>query len=354
MTTTSAVASRAGISSSPTARDSTRAASSSPCARVRFATAAIAAPRERRFRAVSSLILPAPTSRTAGPSRSPKTCWASAAAAAGTDAGLSPIAVSTRARRPACSACRKRRSSSGPVAPHLERVAHLAEDLALARDERVETGRDAEEVQRGTVVAEPVENRGERGAVVARRARAATRSPRSSRSRRRLVAREVELGSVAGREHDGLAAVGELARERAPRAVGVDGDPLPQLDGCLAVRDADERESHEAKWVRGRTTATSANPATSSTANRRPRRPSLAAQEQARRVERPDRERDGHRARRSRRARSCRARRRCRPRGRGARSAAVRAESRSSDSSGGSRRRSTPASRCLSRRSCQR
>ena len=50
----------------------------------------------------------------------------------------------------------------------LERVPHLAEDLALARDERVETGRDAEQVQRGTVVAEPVENRGERRGVGAR------------------------------------------------------------------------------------------------------------------------------------------------------------------------------------------
>ena len=49
----------------------------------------------------------------------------------------------------------------------LERVAHLAEDLALAGHERVEPGGDAEEVQRGAVVAEPVEHGRERRAVVA-------------------------------------------------------------------------------------------------------------------------------------------------------------------------------------------
>ena len=64
----------------------------------------------------------------------------------------------------------------------------------------------------------------------------------------------------------------ELAGERGG-AVGVHRDAFPQLDGGLAVRDADEGEPHEAKWVRGRTTATSANPATSSIAKRRPRRP---------------------------------------------------------------------------------
>ena len=60
---------------------------------------------------------PAPISSTRRPSSSPNTCCASAAAADGTDAGLSPIAVSTRTRRPAWSACRKTWSSSGPGAP---------------------------------------------------------------------------------------------------------------------------------------------------------------------------------------------------------------------------------------------
>ena len=39
------------------------------------------------------------------------------AAAEDTDAGLSPIAVCARTFRPACSACRKTRSSSGPGVP---------------------------------------------------------------------------------------------------------------------------------------------------------------------------------------------------------------------------------------------
>ena len=39
----------------------------------------------------------------------------------------------------------------------LVRGAHLAEDLALARDERVEARGDAEQVQRGRLVAQPVE-----------------------------------------------------------------------------------------------------------------------------------------------------------------------------------------------------
>ncbi len=38
-------------------------------------------------------------------------------AAAETEAGLSPIAVCVRTFFPACSACRKSRLSSGPVAP---------------------------------------------------------------------------------------------------------------------------------------------------------------------------------------------------------------------------------------------
>ena len=52
-----------------------------------------------------------------GPSRSPNTCCASAAAADETDAGLSPIAVSRAHPLAGWSAWRKTRSSSGPGAP---------------------------------------------------------------------------------------------------------------------------------------------------------------------------------------------------------------------------------------------
>ena len=189
-----------------------------------------------------------------------------------------------------------------------------------------------------------------------RRARAARRRARSSRWRR------------PARRWRGRARCGCTSRARPPRtprpgagqragerrgAVRVHGDALPQLDGGLAMRDADESELHDAKWVRGRTTATSANPARRRTAKRRPCRPGLAAEDEAGRVQHPDGERDRHRhvevaaveagetdddaAGQER-----------------ERDATVRAESRSSDSSGGTRRRSTRASRRFSRRSSQR
>ena len=92
----------------------------------------------------------------------------------------------------------------------LPRLAHLAEDLALAHDHRVEAGGDREEVRdRGFVVIR-VEQVGEvlgRGARVARQERAhvadrgvEVRAPR------------VDLGAVARREHDHLEQV--LARRQ--------------------------------------------------------------------------------------------------------------------------------------------
>src|SRR5581483_1054369 len=86
------------------------------------------------------------------------------------------------------------------------------------------------------------------------------------------VRSEVELGAVAGGEHDGLAAVGERARERGG-AVEVDGDALAQLDRGAVVGDADERELHDAKWVIGRTTTTSASTVRRRAAARLPRSP---------------------------------------------------------------------------------
>ena len=132
-------------------------------------------------------------------------------------------------------------------------------------------------------------------------------------------------------------------RRRAARqsggSLGVHGDALPQLDGGLAVRDADEREPHEAKWVRGRTIATSANPATSRNANRRAVQAHLPAQDQASRVEHPDGDRDRHRDVE---VASVEAAEPDENPGRqdDERDRAVRAERRSSDSSGGRRRRS--------------
>ena len=149
----------------------------------------------------------------------------------------------------------------------LEGGPHLAEDLALTGDERVEPAGDAEEVERRRIVAEPVERDREIAGSIA---------GELGEGRNRLllgvlVAGHVELGPVAGREHDRLSA--EPGRERTA-GVEVERYPLAQLDRGAVVRDAGERELHEAKWVRGRTTATSAKPARQSSAERLPRQPS--------------------------------------------------------------------------------
>ena len=151
----------------------------------------------------------------------------------------------------------------------LEGAPHLPEDLALAGNERVEPGGDAEEVQRRRLVPEPVERGGEIGGAVARE----LRHRRDGFVLGVLLAREVELGAVARRQHDRLAA--EPLGAAAPARVEVERDALPQLDRSAVVRDADERQrGHEAKWVSGRTMATSAKPTRLSSAARRPRHPS--------------------------------------------------------------------------------
>ena len=71
----------------------------------------------------------------------------------------------------------------------LECVSHLAEDLALARHERVEAGGDAEQVERGAVVAEPVEHVARAPRRRRPRARAARRSPARPGDRRRRRSR---------------------------------------------------------------------------------------------------------------------------------------------------------------------
>ena len=111
-----------------------------------------------------------------------------------------------------------------------------------------------------------------------------------------------------------------VVRERR-RAGRVDGDALPQLDGCLAVRDADESESHEAKWVRGRTIGDEGEPGDEQHGEPAPAQAHLAAQDEPGRVERPDRERDGHRDVEVAAVEARRGRRRCPPRARRARRA---------------------------------
>src|SRR5213075_319801 len=142
----------------------------------------------------------------------------------------------------------------------------LAEDLALSRHERVETGGNAEEVQRGGVVVEPVER------LLDLRLELGQRLDREPLRRGAVRCRHVELGAVAGREADRLA---EPPRERG-RLPAVERDTLPELDRGVMVRGADEDETHQAKWVAGRasrTTITSTKPARATYAARRPAQP---------------------------------------------------------------------------------
>ena len=143
----------------------------------------------------------------------------------------------------------------------LECVAHLSEDLPLTRDERVEPRGHAEEVERRRLVAQAVEDGDE-----LRLRDARERDERSRGAPLGVVAilrGEVELGAVAGREADRLAALGELQRERSC-AGEVEREALPQLDRSGVVRRADEDELRHEKCATGsarRTRTTSANPA---------------------------------------------------------------------------------------------
>ena len=141
---------------------------------------------------------------------------------------------------------------------------HLPEDLALARNERVEPGRDAEEVQSRVLVAQPVELD----------LPGAERCDRACLGLVRIAAHEVELGAVAGREADRLAPIGER-RGKVGRGLEVDRDPLPVLHRREPVRRADEDEAHakcpicRLSW----SATTSAKPASVTYAARRPRQP---------------------------------------------------------------------------------
>ena len=149
----------------------------------------------------------------------------------------------------------------------LEGGPHLTEDLALAGDERVQAAGDAEEVERRRLVAEAVQRRPQLVGTVTGQVEQRLHAELLGA----LVAHEVELGAIARREHDRLRA--QLAGERG-RGARVERDTLAQLDRRIVVRDADEGEVHEAKWVSGRTTATRAKPPRLSRAALWPRQPS--------------------------------------------------------------------------------
>src|SRR5581483_3065567 len=144
----------------------------------------------------------------------------------------------------------------------LVRRPHLAQDLPLAGHERVEPRGDTEEMERGGVVAQPVEH----GLELAEDLdRAAFRLVR-------VLCLDIELGAVACGETDRGA---ELLRNRV-RLVPVERNALAQLDGSVVVRGADEDQVHQPKCVAGRasrTRMTSAKPASARYAARLPDQP---------------------------------------------------------------------------------
>ena len=206
-------------STSPSSAPTSSSASAVPPKRVASSGARLACgSRRTRSRrraprgcpAASSLDLAGADEQDRRPVRSPKTCCASAAAADETDAGLSPIAVSVRTCLPDVERLAEDPVEQRPVRAGLVGVAHLAEDLALARDERVEPGGDAEEMQRRRVVVHA--GRASDLGSPSERLRRALARPRSG-----SVVREVELGAVAGREADRLAAPASCRASAAAR-----------------------------------------------------------------------------------------------------------------------------------------
>ena len=146
--------------------------------------------------------------------------------------------------------------------------AHLALDLALPDDHRVEAAGDAEELGRRAVLAQHVAGAGE---LVGRHPRVG----HDGRGHRVLGAprvgrRDVDLGAVAGRERDGLgdlAAGDEAAQQRPALALGERG-LLALLDRRGLVGEAEHEQRH-ARTPTSRTRwASSRAPASSPSASR--------------------------------------------------------------------------------------
>ena len=138
------------------------------------------------------------------------------------------------------------RFSTGPTVVHVAgdgvRLLHLAEDLRLADDQRVEARGDAEQMPRGVEVRHVVDVR--RDLAVIDAVELADEAHQVGPRRRHVVARDVELGAVARREHHRLArrsALGQRA-QRAVDAARLKVDALAQLDRRGAVTDSDEEE----------------------------------------------------------------------------------------------------------------
>jgi hypothetical protein len=155
--------------------------------------------------------------RTRHSSSCPNTCWTSAAAADETEE--EPV-------------------EHRPGRTGLERGANLTEDLTLSGNHRVESGGNPEQVQRCGLVGKPVDDRAQ--LILRQSAHARDRLEGAALG---VVADEIELGAVAGREADGLAVCrqrpGELRRLRQGHE-----RTLAQGDGSGLVGESDEGEVH--------------------------------------------------------------------------------------------------------------
>ena len=127
-----------------------------------------------------------------------------------------------------------------PRRADLGRLAHLAENLSLSGDERVEAGGHAEEMDGGGMVVQPIED----GQLPEHRGRALL-------GRFRVVGREVELRSIAGGEADCLPPVGGQHARHLRGLLLPERDELAQLDGGEPVRRShqDEAAHESAPWA---------------------------------------------------------------------------------------------------------
>ena len=152
-----------------------------------------------------------------------------------TDRGLD-ARPATRVQRLAEDPVEQRPGRAGLV-----RRPHLPEDLPLARNQRVQSGRHPEEVKRSGLVGKPVQHRGD---LVAALPCKCEQSPACLDVELVILDRsQVDLGAVAGRENYCFLVDGQRARQLGG-GVHLDSDPLAQLDRRPMVRDPDQGQLH--------------------------------------------------------------------------------------------------------------
>ena len=267
----SARSSSAGSASKAIVEPPKRRASSIARSRRRLATNIVETPCSASARAVSSAVSPAPMISTWRLASSPSALRAASTATDATLAPPAPIAVSVRTRLPVASAARNSLFVERPGRARGERrlvgALDLALHLGLADDHRLQPARDAVEVARGVAVAVRVDAVDQLGRAQPRLAGEHAQHGRLGLDR--VADDDVELGAVAGREHDRLAdlrVLGQLAQEPLRAPVG-QRDALahaPAARSCATCRAAAAR-SHalllrRAARPRARSTSSDSSP----------------------------------------------------------------------------------------------